>query len=63
MEGMELEVMEEHIEYVKVIENARDVREGEPFHAECLEPLKQLWVDPGVQRAWERGNEVALPEK
>ncbi|EEB96748.1 hypothetical protein MPER_04066, partial [Moniliophthora perniciosa FA553] len=27
------------------------------------EPLKSLWADPHVQRAWERGNEAALPEK
>ncbi len=63
MEDMELKVMEEHIDHIDLIENARDLHEGEPFHAEYLEPLKQLWADPGVQRAWERGNEAALPEK
>jgi len=26
------------------------------------EPLKRLWLDANVQKAWERGNEAALPE-
>ncbi|KAL0578375.1 hypothetical protein V5O48_003627 [Marasmius crinis-equi] len=62
MEDMELKVSEENIGHVDLIENARDIRDGEPFPVTFYEPLKSLWTDPNVQRAWERGNEAALPE-
>lgn len=35
--------------------NARD-----PMPAEYLAPVKSLWVDGGVRRAMEKGNEYAL---
>ena len=63
MEDMELEVDEENLKYVEIIENARDLRDGEPFPMEFYNPLKSLWEDPNVQKAWARGNEAALPEK
>ena len=50
-------------EHVTLVENAVDIRDGDPFPIEFLEPLRALWADPAVQRAWERGNEAALPEK
>nr|UYO72602.1 heterotrimeric G protein alpha subunit [Flammulina filiformis] len=62
MEDMELEVDEENLKYVEIIENARDLRDGEPFPMEFYNPLKSLWEDPNVQKAWARGNEAALPE-
>lgn len=49
--------------FVTMVENASDVRDGDPFPIEYLEPLRALWQDPAVQRGWERGNEAALPEK
>lgn len=62
MEEMELKVSEENLEYIDLIENARDIRDGEPFPEAFYEPLKALWSDPNVQKAWQRGNEAALPE-
>ena len=63
MEEMDMKVSEENIEHVGTVEAAGDVVEGEPFPVVYYEPLKALWNDPNVQRAWERGNEAALPEK
>ncbi|KAK0439069.1 heterotrimeric G protein alpha subunit 4 [Desarmillaria tabescens] len=38
------------------------LRDGEPFPRWYYERLKALWGDPDVQKAWQRGNEAALPE-
>ncbi|KAK0191997.1 guanine nucleotide-binding protein alpha-2 subunit [Armillaria mellea] len=62
MEDMDLKVQEDNEKYLEVIENARDLRDGESFPMEYYEPLKSLWNDPEVQKAWQRGNEAALPE-
>ncbi|KAI9460124.1 heterotrimeric G protein alpha subunit 4 [Lactarius psammicola] len=62
MEDMELEVSPENSDYVELIESASDLREGEVFPRQFYEPLRALWNDKGVQRAWDRGNEAALPE-
>ncbi|KAK0232000.1 heterotrimeric G protein alpha subunit 4 [Armillaria nabsnona] len=62
MEDMDLKVQEDNEKYLEVIENARDLRDGEPFPMEYYEPLESLWNDPEVQKAWQRGNEAALPE-
>lgn len=43
--------------------DAPDLRDGDPFPMEYLEPLQSLWKDPGVEAAIARGNEAALPEK
>lgn len=63
MEDMELKVAEDNIPHLDVVENATDLRDGEPFPMTYYEPLKALWEDTNVQKAWERGNEAALPEK
>lgn len=63
MEDMGLEVTPENVDYVEMIENAADIRDGEPFPTSFMGPLQSLWADPMVQKAWERGNEAALPEK
>ena len=62
MDDMDLKVSEDNLQYLDVIENARDIRDGEPFPMSYYDPLKSLWEDPSVQKAWERGNEAALPE-
>ncbi|OCH94181.1 heterotrimeric G protein alpha subunit 4 [Obba rivulosa] len=62
MEEMSLEVTEDNKQYVQMIEDAVDIKDGEPYPEDYLEPLKKLWEDSGVQKAWERGNEAALPE-
>ncbi|KIY69336.1 guanine nucleotide binding protein, alpha subunit [Cylindrobasidium torrendii FP15055 ss-10] len=62
MEDMDLRIDDASRGYVELVENARDLRDGEPFPVELHEPLAALWNDPGVQSAWARGNEAALPE-
>ncbi|KAM6497742.1 guanine nucleotide-binding protein alpha-2 subunit [Amanita muscaria] len=62
MEEMEIQVSPENSEHLEVIETVADVPSGEPFPMQYYEPLKGLWADPNVQKAWERGNEAALPE-
>lgn len=63
MEDMELKVSEENQEYIQLIEDAQDIRDGQPYPVEYLEPLRKLWDDTNVQKCWERGNEAALPDK
>ena len=43
--------------------DAPDLRDGDPFPMEYLEPLQSLWKDPSLEAAISRGNEAALPEK
>ncbi|KDQ53440.1 hypothetical protein JAAARDRAFT_137170 [Jaapia argillacea MUCL 33604] len=62
MVDMRLEVSEENIPYLVLVENASDIRDGEPFPSDYLIPLKKLWSDESVQAAYQRGNEAALPE-
>lgn len=63
MQDMGLSVEEEHLPYVELVDNARDIRDSEPFPLEFHSTLKSLWEDGNLQRAIERGNEAALPEK
>lgn len=63
MEDMELKVSEDNIPHLDLIDDASDLRDGEPFPLSFYQPLKALWEDANVQRAWERGNEAAIPEK
>lgn len=62
MLDMELEVEEKNQHYIDFIMNARDLRDREPFPMDYYEPLKSLWQDDIVQKAWQRGNEAALPD-
>jgi guanine nucleotide-binding protein subunit alpha, other len=62
MEEMELKVSEENVPFLDLIENAADIRDGEPFPQTFHTPLASLWADPNVQEAYARGNEAALPE-
>lgn len=63
MDVFEIKVLEENIPNVELIDNAKDIGDGEPFPTQYIEPLKALWADPNVQKAYDRGNEAALPEK
>src|SRR5689334_18526718 len=63
MTEMELEVSDENEQYIQLIDEAADIRDGEPFPNAYYEPLQALWNDPNVKKAYERGNEAALPEK
>ncbi|KAI8983317.1 heterotrimeric G protein alpha subunit 4 [Trametes punicea] len=62
MEDMELEVSPENQHLVQMIQDASDIKDGEPFPIEYRDVLKRLWEDPNVQAAYSRGNEAALPE-
>ncbi|KAI5994612.1 guanine nucleotide-binding protein alpha-2 subunit [Pisolithus orientalis] len=62
MEHMELEVAEDNLPCMDVIRNASDLRDHEPFPIMYYDPLKNLWGDKNVQKAYQRGNEAALPE-
>lgn len=62
MEDMELHLAEENLPHMELIQNARDIREQESFPMLYYEPLRDLWADSGVQQAYGRGNEAALPE-
>ncbi|KAI0719072.1 heterotrimeric G protein alpha subunit 4 [Cerioporus squamosus] len=62
MEDMELEVSPENHHLVPMIEDASDIKDGEPYPQEYHDVLKKLWEDPQVQAAYARGNEAALPE-
>ncbi|KZT09053.1 heterotrimeric G protein alpha subunit 4 [Laetiporus sulphureus 93-53] len=62
MEDMELEVSPENEQYVQLITDAPDLKDGEAFPEQYHEPLQKLWEDINVQKAWERGNEAALPD-
>lgn len=63
MEDMELEVSPQNAQFVELITEAEDLRDGEAFPESFYEPLRRLWSDENVQKAWDRGNEAALPEK
>ncbi len=63
MDDMELEVSPENRDLIPIIEDASDIKDGEPFPVEFHTILKRLWEDPTVQAAYARGNEAALPEK
>lgn len=63
MDDMELAVSPGNMSYVDMIENERELHDGEAFPIEYEEALNKLWADDNVKRALERGNEAALPEK
>ncbi|KIJ45046.1 hypothetical protein M422DRAFT_29901 [Sphaerobolus stellatus SS14] len=62
MDELELQLKEENTPYAQMIMEAPDLRDGDSFPSEYLEPLQALWKDPGVEQAIARGNEAALPE-
>ncbi|KAI0684627.1 guanine nucleotide binding protein, alpha subunit [Cytidiella melzeri] len=63
MVDMNLEVSDNNLQYIELIEEAQDIRDGQPFPEEYLEPRRRVWEDPSMQKCWERGNEAAFPDK
>ncbi|KAI0286640.1 guanine nucleotide binding protein, alpha subunit [Russula aff. rugulosa BPL654] len=61
MEDMGLEVSPDNSEHIELVESANDLRDGEVYPQHFYDPLRLLWNDKGVQQAWDRGNEAALP--
>lgn len=48
--------------YVPVVQSPFTLRDDEPFPMPYYEALGALWSDSHLQQAYDRGNEVALPE-
>ncbi|PVH89202.1 G protein alpha subunit [Cadophora sp. DSE1049] len=46
--------------HLPVIMQEKDLRPYEPIPVEYLRAFKDMWKDPGIQKAIERGNEFAL---
>ncbi|KAI9055774.1 hypothetical protein LZ554_000715 [Drepanopeziza brunnea f. sp. 'monogermtubi'] len=46
--------------HLPVIMEEKDLRPNEPIPIEYLRAFKDMWKDPGIQKATERGNEYAL---
>jgi guanine nucleotide-binding protein subunit alpha len=63
MVDMELTVSPENMVYVDMIDDVPDLGDGEPFPPEYQAALCALWGDKNLRKAWNRGNEAALPEK
>ncbi|GAA5995809.1 hypothetical protein JCM5350_000568 [Sporobolomyces pararoseus] len=45
-----------------MLEDAGDLREGQPFPQDLYFPIRSLWRDPGVQLALSQGTEATIPE-
>jgi guanine nucleotide-binding protein subunit alpha, other len=63
LDDMDLQISETVEEYARLLEDPPDVKDGAPFPRDYYQPLKFLWADETVQKAWKRGNEAALPDK
>lgn len=63
MVEMGLVVSPENMSYVSMIDDIPDLGDGEPFPPEYQTALRTLWEDENLRKAWNRGNEAALPEK
>ena len=63
MEDMDLEVADDNVKHLETLAEVSDLSDGETFPVHLLQPLKALWEDLNVQKAYSRGNEAALPEK
>lgn len=63
LEDMDLKLSEASLDLVRYVEDAPDIKDGQPFPSDYYEPLELLWADENVQKGWARGNEAALPDK
>ena len=63
MIDMELALSPENMAYIDMIDNVPDLGDGDPFPPEYQVALRKLWEDENLKKAWNRGNEAALPEK
>lgn len=66
LEDMDLHISDDNediVKYINYVENAPDIKDGQPFPTEYLSPLRKLWQDETIQKCLSRGNEAALPDK
>ncbi|KAL5640672.1 hypothetical protein ACGC1H_001228 [Rhizoctonia solani] len=59
---MQLQLSPENERFIETLRNINDLRDGEVYPEELLQPLQNLWGDASAQEGWSRANEVALPE-
>ncbi|GAA5828158.1 hypothetical protein JCM5353_007810 [Sporobolomyces roseus] len=64
MDEYRIEVADPSLRSIRyMIEDAGDLREGEPFPQELYFPMRSLWRDPSLQLALSKGTEATVPEK
>lgn len=49
--------------YLPLLSTIRDLRDGEPFPREMLQPVRQLWLDSTVQEVVLKSPDSVVPEK
>ncbi|CAE6532108.1 unnamed protein product [Rhizoctonia solani] len=59
---MQLQLLPENERFVETLRHTNDLRDGEVYPEGLLQPLQEVWRDPGAEQGWSRANEVALPE-
>ncbi|KAG8686153.1 hypothetical protein FRC09_014307, partial [Ceratobasidium sp. 395] len=59
---LDLSVSPQNAPLLDVVRGTHELRDGEPYPEQLLEPLQSIWNDSQVQQGWLRANEVALPE-
>ncbi|CAE6430744.1 unnamed protein product [Rhizoctonia solani] len=59
---MKLQLSPENERFAETLRSINDLRDGEVYPKELLQPLQDFWGGAGAQEGWSRANEVALPE-
>lgn len=59
---LDLEIPQELEPDAALLEDPPDVKDGQPFPATYLEPLRRLWHNETVQKGWLDGK-AAVPDK
>ncbi|KAB5592993.1 Guanine nucleotide-binding protein alpha-2 subunit [Ceratobasidium theobromae] len=60
--AMQLQLSPTNERFIDTLRGTSELRDGEAYPEQLLQPLQDLWNDPGVQQGWSRANEAALPE-
>jgi guanine nucleotide-binding protein subunit alpha len=63
MDDLDLAHAPEHADDAVLVEEAPDIKDGQPYPEHYQAALARLWADPAIQTTIARGNEFALPEK
>jgi guanine nucleotide-binding protein subunit alpha len=63
LDDMDIKLSETSLDLARLVDDAPDIKDSQPFPSDYYNPLKLLWEDENVQRGWARGNEAALPDK
>ncbi|KAG8869482.1 hypothetical protein FRC20_001348 [Serendipita sp. 405] len=60
--GLSIEDDEEAFAAFTMVEHAADIKEGQPFPVEYLEPFRTLWHHPMIRRALPHCHKFAIPD-